>query len=111
MPHLDPQQLDAKLDEIVRRLRAAFSSAAIYLFGSYAYGAPNGHSDIDLLVVLEDSPLHAHARDALAYQAIGPIGVSRDVQVYTRREFEEQAAPTVSFERTVKQRGKLLYAA
>jgi len=111
VPLLSSEQLDAKLDEIVRRLRETFSPVAIYLFGSYVYGTPNRHSDIDLLVVVEDSPLNAYARDALAYQAIGPVGVSKDVQVYTRQEFEERAALPISFERTVKQKGKLLYAA
>ena len=111
MPLLSAEELDQKLAEIVQRLRDALSPVAIYFFGSYAYGTPNRHSDIDLLVVVEDSPLDAYARDALAYRAIGVIGVSKDVQVYTRKEFEERAALPVSFERTVKQKGKLLYAA
>lgn len=111
MPLLTEAELQEKLDLIVERLRTAFSPAAIYLFGSYVYGTPDRHSDLDILVVLADSPLAAHARDALAYQAIGVIGVSKDVQVYTRAEFEQRAALPVSFERTVKRRGKLLYAA
>lgn len=111
MPVLNPDEAAARIAEIVQRLRETFSPVAIYLFGSYAYGTPGPHSDLDLLVVVEDSPLNAYDRDALAYQAIGPIGISKDVQVYTRREFEERAALTVSFERTVKEKGRLLYAA
>jgi len=75
------------------------------------YGTPGPQSDLDLLVVVEDSPLDAYARDALAYRAIGAIGVSKDVQVYTRREFEERAALKFSFERIVKEKGRVLYAA
>jgi len=108
---LSPDELDQKLDEIVRRLRETFSPVAIYLFGSYAYGTPHAGSDIDLLVVVEDSPLDAYSRDAAAYQALGPVGVAKDIQVYTRKEFEERAALSVSFERTVKRKGKVLYAA
>ncbi len=111
MPILSPAELEQKLDEIVQRLCDTFSPVAIYFFGSYAYGNPQPHSDIDLLVVVEDSPLDPYDRDALAYHAIGSIGVSKDVQVYTRKEFEERAELPVSFERTVKQKGKLLYAA
>ena len=111
MPLLTEAELQEKLDTIVERLRDAFSPVAIYLFGSYVYGTPNRHSDIDLLVVVEDSPLSPYKRDALAYRALRGLGVAKDVMVYTRREFEERAALPVSFERTVKQKGKSLYAA
>jgi len=111
MPLLSAAELDEKLALIVERLRAAFDPLAIYLFGSYAYGRPGPGSDIDLLVVVEDSTLGPHARDGLAYRAIGAVGVSKDVQVYTRKEFEERAGLPVSFERTIKLKGKLVYAA
>jgi predicted nucleotidyltransferase len=111
MPVLSPTELEQKLTEIVRRLREAFSPVAIYLFGSYVYGTPKSHSDLDLLVVVEDSPHDAYERDAQAYHALGVMGVPKDVQVYTRREFEERAALPVSFERTVKTKGRVIYAA
>jgi len=111
MPILSEQRLNETVGEIVARLRAALSPIAIYLYGSYAYGTPNRHSDIDLLVVVERSDLDAYERDALAYRALRDIPVPIDVQVYTRREFEERAALKVSFERTVKKKGRLLHAA
>jgi predicted nucleotidyltransferase len=111
MPVLSPAELEEKLAEIVQRLRAAFSPVAIYLFGSYVYGTPQSHSDLDLLVVAEDSPLDAYERDAQAYHALMGLGVPKDVQVYTRAEFEQRAALPVSFERTVKRKGRVLYAA
>lgn len=111
MPLLSPEELEQKLDEIVRRLRDALDPLAIYFFGSYAYAKPEPHSDIDLLVVVEDSPLDAYERDAIAYRALGDIRHPIDVQVYTQAEFEERAALPVSFERTVKQKGKVVYAA
>jgi predicted nucleotidyltransferase len=111
VPILSPEQLEEKLAEIVRRLRAALDPVAIYFFGSYAYGTPQSHSDIDLLIVVEDSPLSPYQRDALAYRALGGIRCPIDVQVYTRAEFERRAALPVSFERTVKRKGKVVYAA
>lgn len=108
---LRPDELDAVLSEMARRLRAALAPVAIYFFGSYAYGTPAPHSDIDLLVVVKDSPLDPHERDAQAYLALCGLGVAKDVMVYTQAEFEQRAALPVSFERTVKRRGKLLYAA
>jgi predicted nucleotidyltransferase len=111
MPLLMPEALEEMLAEIVRRLREARSPSAIYVFGSCAYGAPGPGSDIDLLVVVEDGPLSPYQRDALAYKALRGIGMSIVVLVYTRREFEERAVLRVWLERTVKSRGRVLYAA
>ena len=111
MSVLDQAQLEEKLRDIVARLRQALSPVAIYEYGSYAYGTPQSHSDIDLLVVVEDSQLSPYKRDASAYEALSDLGVPKDVQVYTRAEFEERAVLPVSFERTVKTKGRILYAA
>jgi predicted nucleotidyltransferase len=111
MPVLSQAELERTLDEIVGRLRAALSPVAIYLFGSCAYGTPHRGSDVDLLVIVEDSPLNAYERDAQDYLALLGLGVPKDVRVYTRAEFEERAALPVSLERTIKQKGRLLYAA
>jgi len=111
MPILNAEELDQKLKEIVQRLREALSPVAIYFFGSYAYGTPQPHSDIDLLVVIEGSRLSPYQRDAQAYRALRGIGVPKDVMVYTRDEFRQRSSLPVSLERTVKTKGKLLYAA
>ena len=108
---LSQTELESALGEVVSRLRGALSPVAIYLFGSYAYGTPRRGSDIDLLVVVEDSPLDAYARDAIAYRALGRIPLPIDVQVYTRAEFEERSALPTSFERTVRTKGKVIHAA
>ncbi len=111
MPILSESELKQSISLIVDRLRDALKPAAIYVFGSYIDGTPNRHSDIDLLVVVERSDLDAYSRDAIAYRALRGIRVPIDVQVYTRAEFDVRAALPVSFERTVKTKGKLLYAA
>ena len=111
MPLLSNDELDQRLAEIVRRLGDALSPVAIYFFGSYACGTPQPSSDIDVLVVVEESSLDAFDRDAIAYRALRSIRMPIDVQVYTRQEFESRAALPVSFERTVKRKGKLVYAA
>lgn len=108
MALLSQTELDEKLAEIVDRLRKLFAPVAIYLHGSYAYGTPDRHSDIDMLVVVDDSDLDPYERDARAYRTLGGISVPIDVQVYTRAEFEDRAALTVSFERTVKMKGRQL---
>lgn len=111
MPLLAETGLEQILSKALERLRDALAPQAVYLFGSYVYGEPTKDSDLDLLVVVEDSPLSAYQRDAAANRALGDLRMPIDVQVYTRSEFDERAALPVSFERTVKQKGKLVYAA
>ncbi len=105
------QPLDQVLPEIVRRLRDVLNPAAIYLFGSSATGNPGSESDIDLLVVVNESDQSFFERGAIAYRALRGIAVPIDVQVYTKDEFEPRANLPVSFERTVRTTGKILYAA
>ncbi len=105
------QPVKQLLPEIVRRLRDALNPTTIYLHGSHAGGTPGPDSDVDLLVVLENSALDFYQRGALAYRALRHIGVAVDVQVYTRSEFDERAELPVSFERTVRTSGRVLYAA
>ena len=111
MAKLSESELERTLATIVERLRDALAPIAIYLFGSYVYGDPDRDSDIDLLVVVEDSGLSAYERDAAADRALRGIRRSIDVQVYTRAEFETRAALPVSFERTVARKGRLIHAA
>lgn len=111
MPILDSIELEEILTEAVARLRAALSPLAIYLYGSYAYGIPQSHSDIDLLIVIPDNELTTFARDAMAIRALGDLHVPIEVQVYTQSEFESRLARGMCFERTVQQKGKFLHAA
>lgn len=111
MPVLSDDELAEKLAAITQRLRDAFEPCDIYVFGSYVHGTPQPHSDIDLVVVVEDSALTPYQRDARAYRALRGIGVPKDVLVYTREEFERRSALSTSFERTVRSRGRLLHVA
>ena len=108
---LSAEQLQATLKEAVARLTAALSPIGIYLYGSYAYGTPVPGSDIDLLVIVPDCDSSPFERDAIAYRALGDIPHAIDVQVYTESEFESRSQLAVSFERTVKRKGKQLHAA
>jgi predicted nucleotidyltransferase len=105
------EELDRILPEIVRRLTDSLAPTMILLYGSCAYGTPGPHSDIDLLVVVPESSRSFFERGAAAYRALRHIGVPVDVQVYTREEFESRAGLPVSFERTVRTKGRILYAA
>jgi predicted nucleotidyltransferase len=104
-------KLDEVLPEIVRRLRDALQPERIYLFGSCAQGTPGPDSDVDILVVVPESPLGFYQRAAEASRALDDVDVAIDVLVYTRAEFDRRAALRVSLEHTVAQKGRLMYAA
>lgn len=108
---LTQEIVDRSLPEIVRRLVEALGPVTVYLYGSCAAGEVGPDSDVDLLVVVPDSKLTFFQRGALAYRALRGVGVPIDVQVYTRAEFEPRADLPVSFERTVRRKGRILYAA
>jgi predicted nucleotidyltransferase len=104
-------EVEALLPELVARLQAALSPERIYLIGSYAYGQPGPDSDLDLVVVVAESDLSWYRRGAIAYRALRRAGVPIDIQVYTREEFDSRADLPVSFENTVRSKGRVLYAA
>lgn len=76
----------AVLAEVTRRLVAAFHPNKVILFGSQAWGNPGEDSDIDLLVIVEDSDEAAFRREARAHSVLHGIGVPCDVLVQTRAE-------------------------
>ena len=97
------------LEEIVRRLVEGLQPEQIILFGSYAYGQPTEGSDLDIMIIVSESSEPAHRRGQKAYACVGAIGVSKDLLVLTREEFEKQARVVTSLARRVKERGMVLY--
>jgi len=82
----------------------------IYLFGSYANGNPHSESDIDLMVVVDNSldPLKTNMRINRAL--VGKRYFPLDILVNKASVFEEAAeAPTL--QNRIKNEGVLLYAA
>lgn len=100
---------DRTLDEIVQRLIEGLQPERIILFGSHAYGHPTTESDLDLMIIIQESNELAYRREQAAYKCVGPVGVSKDLLVLTREEFESQARVATSLARRVKEKGMVLY--
>ncbi len=79
------------------------------LFGSYAYGAPNNDSDMDLLVVIEDvdNPLRTAAKIAAEIEYPVPL----DILVFDANALLDAVARKAVLATEITARGKVLYEA
>ena len=98
------------IQEVTRRLVTIYNPLTIYLFGSYAWGNPDEESDLDLLIVVEESSEKKHKRGITGSRALRGMMLPKDIVVYTRQEFDESATHHSSLCFLAKTRGKVLYA-
>ena len=98
------------IQEVTRRLVNVYNPLEIYLFGSYAWGKPDEDSDLDLLVIVEDSDEKKQKRAIAGLRALWGLEISKDLLVFTKSEFEQYASDTQTLSRKIKEQGKLIYA-
>src|ERR671923_1914466 len=80
----------------------------IILFGSYAYGKPTPHSDVDLLIVLKTTaPLKERSWKVSRLLLPRPFPV--DILVKTPKEIEKALENGDFFLKEILTRGKVLY--
>jgi len=99
------------LEEIVRRLVEALHPVGIYLFGSHAGGSPNADSDVDLLVVVEETNVPNAELEHRGHMSLWGLRTPTDVIVCTTREMEKWARVPCNLLHTVSEKGRLVYAA
>ena len=95
--------------EIIRRLVDEFDPEAIYLFGSYAWGRPEEDSDLDLMVIVQESQQAPVQRAVRAYRSLRDLRVPIDILVKTRVEFDRYRPVHASLEAQIAEKGILLY--
>lgn len=98
------------IDTVVKRLIKAYDPLEIYLFGSYAWGKPTDDSDLDLLVVVDQSNESPYERAVTGHLALIGMPISKDIKVYTRKEFSKRSKDHSSLSYKIKHEGKNLYA-
>jgi predicted nucleotidyltransferase len=99
---------DELLQEITRKIVAAFDPEKVILFGSHAYGSPAPDSDLDLLVVMESDERPA-ARSARVSAACRPRFVAMDILVRTPQELEQRLQMGDFFLQEIVEKGRVLY--
>jgi predicted nucleotidyltransferase len=105
MSNVPPELLKGVVDRLVQGLHPD----RIYLFGSHARGQAREDSDIDLLVVVSDSDLPRHRREALSYDLLWGLKTPVDVIVLTQAEFQQASRVKTSLVSTVRAEGEMLY--
>jgi predicted nucleotidyltransferase len=80
----------------------------IILFGSYAYGKPTPHSDVDLLVILK-TKVSLKERSWMVSRLLLPRPFPVDILVKTPKEIEKALKSGDFFVQEILERGKVLY--
>jgi predicted nucleotidyltransferase len=86
-----------------------FQPEEIVLFGSHAYGKPDGWSDVDLLVVM-DTPKGEMETALEIIESLPPLAFSVDILARSREVLERRKQLGDWFLREITQKGKVLYA-
>ena len=98
------------LQDLTDKLVIRFSPEKIYLFGSQAWGNPASDSDIDLLILLENSSEPKARRASIAYRAIREYAnIPIDILVRTVDEFEPYSKIRATLQYKIANDGIVLY--
>src|SRR2546423_6813872 len=102
-----------QIKEVARRIAERFKPEKIILFGSYAYGAPNEDSDVDLLVVmpLRGAAVRKAAEIHLFAHKVMNSSFALDVLVRTPAVLAKRISLNDFFLKEIKEKGRGLHDA
>ncbi|KHE93557.1 MAG: nucleotidyltransferase domain-containing protein [Candidatus Scalindua rubra] len=85
-------QVSEQIGTLVNKLKEKFNVRQIFIFGSQAYGKPDGESDIDLCVITDlKNKRKIDIIREIRRELIDSISNPIDILVYTEKEFNERA--------------------
>jgi predicted nucleotidyltransferase len=98
------------INRIVEKIKSEYQPEKIILFGSYAWGKPTKHSDIDLFIIKNTTARRidraVEVREILDEEnAMFPL----DVLVYTPDEIKRRLEIEDDFVKDIIDKGKILY--
>ena len=102
--------IDERINHIKESVLKFVPAKYIYLFGSYAYGNPTEKSDIDVYIVTPDN---INNFSELYTKIIGDLSDKKiffiDLSMNTESVFDARKKKNI-FEKTIYQKGKIIYA-
>lgn len=95
---------------IVKKIKKEYQPEKIILFGSYAWGKPTKHSDIDLFIIKETHERHIDRSVRVAEILDEEGGVfAIEPWVYTPGEVSQRLKIGDPFIKKIIEKGKILY--
>ncbi len=109
-PNLMPWQItEEKIQALIKRIASAAQPQAIVLFGSYVRGQAQPDSDLDVLVIVDDSVENCRAESVRLRRTLRGISMSMDIIVARRSDVERlRYTPGLLYE-TALTEGRLVY--
>lgn len=103
---------EEQIQAVVRRIVEGYAPDKIILFGSYAYGEPTEHSDLDLLIIKEKAEAKRAERAVAVWTLLWgtPELLPMDILIRTPSEVATRAELYYTVEAQALQKGRLLYA-
>lgn len=95
---------------VASRLLRDLPAREVWAIGSRARGEATRDSDIDFLVVVEDSDLPGYQRARNAHSLVANIPFPKDIVVLTRREWRKQEHVVNTLPYIAQKEGILLHA-
>jgi predicted nucleotidyltransferase len=92
----------------IQKIVQTLKPEKIILFGSYAYGTPNPHSDVDLLVIMK-TKASLKERSWAVSRLLLPRPFPVDILVKTPKEVAKALESGDFFLKEILTRGKVLY--
>lgn len=108
-PSLLREKAQPVIAEATRRLVAEFAPEQVWLFGSYAWGEPTEDSDLDLLVLVQESADASIQQVRQARRCLRSIDMAKDVVMQTRADFERYRDVPSSLACKIAREGRLVY--
>jgi len=102
---ITPQKINTLKDVLVN----TYHPSAIYLYGSRAWGNADEESDVDILVIVDESIEKPYKRPVKAIRALRGLQIDEDIIVYTKQEFEELSQDVSTLCHKIKKEGAILY--
>jgi uncharacterized protein len=93
----------------IQKIVSELKPEKVILFGSYAYGTPNPHSDVDLLVIMK-TRASLKDRSWAVSRLLIPRPFPVDIIVKTPKEVEKALESGDFFIKEIMERGKVMYA-
>jgi predicted nucleotidyltransferase len=103
-----PQHIPDKVRDLIDRIAENYKPEKIALFGSYAWGAADEWSDMDLLIIKDtDTKKTRRAEEALKVAHDGSMSI--DVIVVTPKELDWVLKKDISFIGRIMDEGMTVY--